>query len=201
MKLVKIDGVLDKLYRNPLFESLTREAAADYASDFMEITGTAGIDGDKIAVIKISEHKAKLPDDFYKINEIRDNKTQETYVQVSSAFHNSKNNKGGGLRYKIQGSYIFVEKKETEIEISYKSIKVDEDGMPLIPESAFFSRALMSYIKKEFFLSLLERNKISGIAFQLAQQEYAWAVGALQAELNRMSTDKMRHISSIINSI
>ena len=74
--------------------------------------------------------------------------------------------------------------------MSYKALPVDGDGIPLIPDNSVFYRALEAYVKKNWFTILFDLGKISHQSLQLAQQDYAWAVGACETEFHRLDLSR-----------
>lgn len=116
--------------------------------------------------------------------------TNNTFRYTTDSFHMSEDKVWNDLTYKIQGGYIFTSIKEGVIEISYQAILLDEEMFPMIPDNSKFIRALIAYIKKEWFTILFDMGKIQPQIFQNVQQEYAWAVGACESEFQKMSLDK-----------
>lgn len=108
----------------------------------------------------------------------------------------SKDKESDGT-FLIQGNYIITSKKDCELEISYVSIKTDEDGFPMIPENSVFYRALQAYIKKEWFSILFDMGKITQQSYEYSLQDYAWAAGACQTEFNKLDISKAE---SLFNS-
>jgi hypothetical protein len=73
----------------------------------------------------------------------------------------------------------------------------DEDGYPLIPDDATYTRALEAYIKLQWFTIQFDLGKITQQAFQNAQQDYAWAVGQAQSRLILPNNDQMEAIANM----
>ena len=113
-----------------------------------------------------------------------------TFRHATDTFHLSDTKSKVGLTYKIQGGFIFTSIKEGEVELSYKAIIIDDEGFPMIPDNSKFTRALESYIKKQWFTILFDMGKIQNAVLQNTQQEYAWAVGACESEFQKMTLDK-----------
>lgn len=183
--------ILDKALRHPLLQDVTFEAAVDYAVEFMRIVGCPAMFSDKVATLKIDNYRAALPCDFYEMNQVRAAKSKVCYRYATDSFHLSqRENIDKDSTYKIQGNIIYTSRKDEDIEISYRAIEIDEEGLPMIPENSSFERALELYIKKKVFTVLFDLGKISQVVYNNTQQEYAWAVGDCQNEFVRMSLDK-----------
>lgn len=186
--------ILDKTLKHPLMQDLSFETVVDYTVDFMRIVGVPNMFLEKTVVIEVSNYRAMLPCDYYKVIQIR-KPGGPTFRYSSDSFHMSEykdfNNRPiSDLTYKIQGNIIYTSIENGEIEISYKAIAVDDEGYPLLPDNSSFTRALKLYIKKEHFTILFDTGKIDFRVLQNVQKEYSWAVGDCQTEFNRLSLDE-----------
>lgn len=191
---VNIRRILDSLLRHPLMQGLSLETAVDYTVDFMRIVGVPNMFMEKTQVLQIEKYRAKLPEDYYQMIQVRKVKGA-SFRYATNTFHMSESDSTNDntikdLTYKIQGGMIYTSIEEGEIEISYQSIDTDDEGYPTLPDNSSFTRALELYIKKQWFTIMFEMGKISSAVLQNTQQEYAWAVGDCQTEFNRLSLDK-----------
>lgn len=191
-KYTNIRYILDRLMVHPLLQDLKLSNVVDMTISFMRIVGVPKMFEEKTAILEIENFRAALPDDFQEMIQVRksgDNKVVYMYSQDS--FHLSEDNEHLlNLTYKIQGGVIYTTTKDTPIEIAYRAIMVDECGLPMIPDNSSFTRALEAYIKKQWFTILFDLGKIQGPILQMAQQDYAWAVGDCQTEFHRMTIDQ-----------
>lgn len=190
-----IKVVFDKIMRHPLMRDLDLEAIIDYSVDFMKIMGNPTIFTNKIKELEVKDYRALLPCDYYNVIQVRPiqgDVAGPSMLGSSDSFHLSNKGieKDLNTTYKIQNSIIHTNMKEGLIEFSYNAISVDENGYPMIPVNAEFTRALEAYIKKTYFTILFDTGKITGQVLNQALQDYSWAVGACQSEFNRMSLDQ-----------
>ena len=186
--------ILDKTLKHPLMQDLSFETVVDYTVDFMRLVGVPNMFLEKTVVIEVSNYRAMLPCDYYKVIQIR-KPGGPTFRYSSDSFHMSEykdfNNRPiSDLTYKIQGNIIYTSIENGEIEMSYKAIAVDDEGYPLLPDNSSFTRALKLYIKKEHFTILFDTGKLDFRVLQNVQKEYSWAVGDCQTEFNRLSLDE-----------
>lgn len=191
---INIKYILDRILQHPLMQDVTFEQAVSYTVDFMRLVGVPNMFFEKTVVIEVSNYRAMLPCDYYKVIQIR-KPGGPTFRYSSDSFHMSEykdfNNRPiSDLTYKIQGNIIYTSIENGEIEMSYKAIAVDEEGYPLLPDNSSFTRALKLYIKKEHFTILFDTGKIDFKVLQNVQKEYSWAVGDCQTEFNRLSLDE-----------
>ena len=158
---------------------------------------------DKTEILEIEEYRAMLPNDFHNMLQVRTAFNGRTIQLINSTdnYHTSTNKSNMDYTYKVQGNIIYTSFKEGNIEIAYQSIKVDEEGYPMIPDNSSFTRALESYIKKQWFTILFDLNKINNAVLQNAQQDYAFNVGQAQSDLVRPTIDQMESITNMWNSI
>lgn len=190
-RLVSIKIVLDRILRHPLFQDITLETVVDYTIDFLRIVGVPKMFAEKVAPIYIENYKGLIPNDWHETIQIRDEKTKAVYRHATDTFHMSENKVPlSDLTFKIQGDYVYTSTEEATLEMSYMAISTDDCGYLLVPENSNLLRALEAYVKKQWFTILFDMGKISGQALQQAQQDYAWAVGSAEADMNRLDLSK-----------
>ena len=190
--------IADNIMKHPLMQDINFETIIDYVVSFMRIVGAPSLYEEKVVTLEVKDYRAMLPCDFNEIIQIRDSNTKVAYIYSTNSFHMGNNIEvEEELTYKIQGSIIYTSKREGCIDIAYRAIAVDDEGYPLLPDNSSFTRALMAYIKKEWFTVLFDMGKIQPAVFQQAKQDYAWAVGDCETEFTRLSLDKAQ---SLFNS-
>lgn len=212
MKYVSINTIMDRVTRHPLMQDISYDVVIDYVIDFITITGIPLAFEDKVTIVKIKNYRGELPCDFYEIIQVRLNKKVETHngVHVNHAiryttdnFHMSENKYDSTeLTYKIQGNVIFTSPlKEGELEIAYKALPIDEEGLPALPDNSTYLRAVEAYVKKQWFTIQFDLGKISQQAMAKADQDYAWAVGQVQSSLIVPTVDQMQSITNMWNTL
>lgn len=194
-KHVSINTLIDRIKRHPLLKDISTESIIDYTMDFVELVGVPSMFVNGVSTIKVKDYRGQLPDNLVSIIQVREGKC--IYNISTDSFFLSDNNNEAGNTYKQQGGFIFLSKKEAEIEISYTAIPIGNDGVPLVPDNSSFLRAAEAYVKKMYFTILLDTGKIHPTVLQNAQQEYAWAVGDCQSEFNRLTIDEMHHLGNM----
>ena len=113
------------------------------------------------------------------------------YRYTTDSFHMSpKKTYRDMLTYKLQGDYLISSQMYGKIEISYKSMALDECGFPLLPDDAKFIRALEAYIKYKRFLIEFEVGRLPLQVLEKAEQDYYYAKGACIAGFHLTSMDK-----------
>lgn len=204
---VNIRVVLDRLLRHPLLTDLNLETAIQYTLDFISAMGLPNVYVDKVETIDIKEYRGELPCDLISINQVRLHKNGMALRAMTDNFNaypthdHNRDCSRGEPSFKTQGRVIFTSIREEKIDISYKAIMLDDEGLPLIPDNSIFLKALELYIKKEWFTIQFDMGKIAPAVLQNVQQEYAWKVGQLNTEFILPSVSEMEAISNMMNQL
>lgn len=198
---ISIKEILSRVMRNPLLQDLNLETAIQYTLDFFAVIGLPNIYTDKIAIISIESYKGKLPCDLVAINQVRLARNGICLRAMTDSFNGTHPEDKSELSFKTQGSVIFTSFKTGDIELSYKSIPTDDDGLPLLPNNAIFLKTLELYIKKEWFTILFDMGKISPAVLQNTQQEYAFKAGQCNNEFMVPSISEMEAFTRMYNTL
>lgn len=205
---INIREALSRVLRHPLLQEVTLEQAVQYTIDFIGIFGMPKLYQDKEEVLHIEDFRAKLPCDLISINQIKECKTGVCLRSMTDNFmpreHRDKyegHKRPQEFTFKIQGRVIYTSFKSGDIIVSYKSVPIDEDGLPLLIDNPVFMRTLELYIKMEEFTTLFDMGKISPAVLQNTQQQYAWSAGQLQSEFTIPSQSEMESISRMWNTL
>ena len=198
---VNIKVILDRLLRHPLLRDLDLETAIQFVIDFISCIGLPNIYIDKQATIHIENFKSILPCDLIAINQVRLARNGVCLRAMTDNFNGTHSEDKGELSFKTQGSVIFTSFKTGDIELSYKAIPTDDDGLPLLPDNPVFLKTLELYIKKEWFTILFDMGKISPAVLQNTQQEYAFKVGQCNNEFMIPSVSEMEAFTRMYNTL
>ena len=206
---VKLPVILDRLLRHPLLNDLNLETAIQYTSDFIGIMGLPNVYVDKIETIDIKEYRGELPCDLVSINQVRLHKNGIALRAMTDNFnaypthdHEGRDwGERGEPSFKTQGRVIFTSIRHEKVDISYKAIMLDDEGLPLIPDNSIFLKALELYIKKEWFTILFDMGKISPAVLNNTQQEYAFKAAQCNNEFVIPSVSEMESITNVLNQL
>ena len=193
---ISIKEILSRAMRNPLLIDLTLETAIQYTVDFFGIMGLPSTYIDRVATIDIKEFRGVMPCDLIAINQVR--YEGSCITQMADNYNTCPHDT---YTFKTQGRIIYTSFKEGSVDISYKAMPLDDEGMPLLPDEPTFLRALELYIKKQWFTILFDMNKISPAVLQNTQQEYAFAVGACNNTFTIPSVSEMESIKNMWNQL
>lgn len=106
-----------------------------------------------------------------------------------------------GNYYTTQNSVIFLSHRHDVVDISYLAVMTDNEGFPMIPDDSKFIRALVNYIKKEYFTVLFDTGQIQPVQLQQALQDYAWSVGAAQSAAHEMDLPRLEALSNAMHGL
>ena len=199
--------ILDRLLRHPLLTDLNLETAIQYTLDFISAMGLPNVYVDKIETIDIKEYRGELPCDLISINQVRLHKNGIALRAMTDNFNaypthdHDRDCERGEPSFKTQGRVIFTSIREEKVDISYKAIMLDDDGLPLIPDNSVFLKALELYIKKEWFTILFDMGKISPAVLNNTQQSYAFVAGQCNNEFLIPSVSEMEAITNSWNQL
>jgi len=196
VKFTSVIPVWDKCLQHPLMQDITLEQILQYVSSFNGILNMPNLYTTKYEIMHIHEYRAVLPCDLVSIIQVKDCDTGKCIKYMSSNFMDDTE-----LVFKTQNSIIYTNVPECDLEIAYRAIPLDEEGYPMILDNERYINALYEYIKVKTFTTLFEVGKLNGNVLQNSQQEYAWAVGQLQEELNTPSLSEMQSISNAHNTL
>lgn len=187
---ITIKSVLSSILEHPLLQDISIDSLVNSAAEFMRIVGIQKSFTEKSEMITINNYRALLPCDYYKVLQVK-------YKGVPMRCTDEK----FPHTYKIQNGVIFTSIENGDIELVYMAILVDEDGFPMIPDNASYTKALELYIKKKYFTILFDQGKIQPAVLQNVQQEYAWYVGQATTSLHIPTIDEMESITRMWNTL
>lgn len=196
VKFTSVRVVWDRCLQHPFLQDLTLEQIVQYVSLFNGLYNMSDLYTTKYQILDVKEFRAKLPCDVVSIIQVKDCSTGRCIQYMSSTFMNDT-----VTAYKIQNSVLFTTIPECELEIAYKAVPVDDEGLPMVLDNEKYLNSLYEFIKVKTLTIMCETGRIKPAILQMAQQEYAWAAGQLQEELNTPSISEMESLSNAHNQL
>lgn len=206
---ISIKEVMSRLTRFSYLNNITLEQVIQLVSDFIGKMGLPGIYVDKIVTLEVEDYRALLPCDLIQVLQVKDLSDKTCIRYNTDSFMNDT--KGASDRsdraYKLQGRIIYTTFEKGKIEVAYKSVKTDDEGLPMVPGTPKFLIAFEWYVRVYFLTARLETAadaftyKTSAAALQNAQQEYAFAAGQCNNSFIIPSVDEMQSITGIWNQL
>lgn len=206
IRYISIKEVIDNLLDHPLLKDLTFERAVNHTVHFIRTVGMPKSFNEKTELVEIEDYRGLLPCDLDSIVQVRTydkcGHRHGVFRYTTDSFHMSEHKHDSyDLTYKVQGNVIYTSIKKGTIEIVYRALQVDSEGYPMIPDSSPYISALELYIKKKCFTVLFDTGKISPQIYNQVCQDYAWAVGAAQSDMVRLSIDEMQSLTNSLNTL
>ena len=199
--LISIKEIAQRVKRHPLLENLSFEKIIQYVVDFYSVTGIPHQFVDKVEIVDIYGYKGLLPCDVVQIMQVKDMRSKVCMRSMTDTFYQRQNRDRNEPAFKTQGNIIYVTFEQGKIDIAYKAIQTDEDGLPMIPDNPVFLRALELYIKKEEFDMLFDLSQIPAVVLNNTHQQYALAIGQLKSDMTMPSVSEMESISRMWNTL
>lgn len=206
---VSIKEVVDGLMQYPSMRDLQYESAIRWAIDIMGLVGSYDLYKDERELVEIEDHRGKMPsgvirvDQCRKVGGLESNATYlpmqyatDTFITSYNKYPTAYNDGTQGNTYKIQGDYIYTSFATGFIEVGYKTLYTDDDGVIMLPTNTSLSKAVEAYIKQEHFRGLFEIDKLSKVVFEEAKTEYCWYIAQAQNSVMNVSLDERQSISN-----
>lgn len=109
-----------------------------------------------------------------------------------------------GYSFKIENGWLKTSFKEGDINLSYISQPMDEEGYPLIPDNVSFKEALYWFIVYKYLYPKALRGEISASFYDDAYNKWQWycnqaGAEAMMPDLNTLENIKRSYLSLKIN--
>lgn len=198
---VSLREILSRVTRHPMLQDVDLEAAIQYTLEFFAIVGVPDILVDRQDVVCIKNFKGELPCDAASIIQVRDEKSKAAMREMTDSFNGNSRFLPSERTFKLQNRIIVTSFREGNVLISYKAIKTDSDGIPMLPDDQLFLRALESYIKYTRFTVLFDTGKIKDNVLNKAEQDYSWNVGKCINHYKMPSYSEMQSITGMMHRL
>lgn len=204
-KRTSLKVVLEKVLRD--FEGVITEIqwadAIEWSAEAINLLGVYNSYQDKISKeITITNFRGELPCDITHIKMVRDFNTHIPLIRSFDQFHLSNYYRCDDEQvanncvceiptYICDNSYIFTSFKEGSIEISYKAVPTDEDGIPTIPDDTKYIRAIACYIAECIGMKLYLQDKLTETKLNKLERNRDWAFGSAKMQMIIPDVDQM----------
>lgn len=96
--------------------------------------------------------------------------------------------------YRLSRDYIFVGKKETELDIAYVAFPIDQYGAPMIADDPKYIRAVVTYLIERIDYRKWRKGQITDKLYEDSKQNYYFAAAAAQTHAALPSDAKMENL-------
>lgn len=192
---ISIDVIANKIYKNPLLKDINFEDIIDYTLSVIRIAKVPGIYQEESCFKEVDNYMVSIPKSALNIKTIDycygKNLIPMIISSDSLSNHNQKldnrnddfaHNGYSTKTYNINNNIIKTSFPKGTIFITFDTIKIDENDIPMIPNSEALLRAIEAYIKVQVYSVLVDLQKVSERALNRAEQDYLWYIGKTQTE-------------------
>lgn len=204
-KLTSIKRVIEKVYRDYPFTDIQWSDIIEWVAEGINLLGVAPAYIDKVSKeVVLTNGRGELPCDIMYIKMVRDYDTQEVLVRSFDQFHISnyyrcEDEQAASTEdychplntYTTNDNYIFTSYDEGSLEIAYKAIPTDEDGLPMIPDDDKYVRAMAAYVAERILTKQFYQGKVAAGILQHAERERDWAFGSAKDKMLIPDIDQM----------
>ena len=198
-EFVSLRNILARVARHPLIQDIDLEAGIQYVLDFFAIVGVPQIFEDRQDVIDICDFKGTLPCDIVQIIQVREERSKLPLRSMTDSFNGNSREIPAGATFKTQNRTIFTSFPQGKVRVSYKAIKTDADGIPMLPDDRVFMQALEAYIKLEVFTAKFDEGKMDARIFDHAERDYYFKVGKAINRFKMPSYAEMQTITGMMH--
>lgn len=203
LKFVSIKTILYDITRYPFVENIQAEDIALYLNTLLSLIGSPFSFSDKYSKVPIENYRGRLPCDMILINGTRHRtNSSHAYIPMSystDSFHskyhecNSPDLTCSSVEsYSINNGLMYTSFEEGEVEISYKGIEMDEDGLPMIPDNESFKQALKYYILWQYSEPARYRGEVTRDVYEDIKTQYFFYVGQATNSFNMLTPDRAK---------
>lgn len=102
--------------------------------------------------------------------------------------------------YKLNNNYIFTNFKDGFVEMAYKALPVDSDGMPMVPDNIRFIKAVEWYLisRMDYKRWRTTRTPIDQKVWETSDRESLWYITSARSGAKMPSVDMMESLKRMI---
>jgi len=201
---IGIDELMYRIRRNPLMADATKSDIALDVYDVLRLVGAPGVYKDARVEINIKNYIGDVPTNILYIQQVY---YLEGNVEVPMSYViGNKNSKwhcttSQDLRIKSKYAYsinpgkIHTDLENGKLVMYYKSIALDDNGFPLIPDDPALIRAILGYVKMKHVEIKVDLGIVAQHVLQRAQQDYYFDIAQAESRFKMPSADEYESIA------
>lgn len=218
-KFISVKNIIEGIYRDYEHSSeLPIWDVVEWAAEALEFIGAGTQYIDDVEELCVVDHKACLPTRFHSLHQISYGGVPLTYASgtlepsnIDSTGENIIDGKevdednfpllnnrtvNQGHTYYINDNYLITSLEEGCVLMSFKSIAVDEDGFPKIPDNISYRKAIQIYVQMMLDRKDWRAGRLPQGAYIESKQDWQWYVGQARASALMPNVDKMEAIKN-----
>ncbi len=208
-----INTLIAKLYRDlNINTELPEDSIVEWVAEALTIIGAYGQFIEISDCLTITNGKAKLPCNFYKLVDVRykhhpiywsTNTNASNYQDHNCRVRVCESGHCDGYTFYINDSYIITNINdhndlEANLCMVYLGIKVDENGYPMIPDDPMYDKALAAYVT--FMLDKIEwrKGKLADKIKNDSEADWLFYVNSARGSANMPNTAQLEGLKNLM---
>ena len=200
---------LERLYRDyGIKYEIPFDDFIEWGADVLRFTGVSSQYVTTDAVLKVENHRACFPLNFYKIVLVTHCGHPLMFggKPFDNGFHCDKCLNLRGDRqfnknhptYNVNDSYIITSFECGEICLEYLAIATDCEGFPLVPDNIYYEKAITAYVIYMIDRIQWRMGLLPDKVYQESKQDWEWYIAAASASGKMPSLNQMERIKNIM---
>jgi len=140
--------------------------------------------------LSVEGGKTKLPTQLNSLERVVDHSTGQEIEEVFQA------ETLGLFKYKVNGNYLLFDDSQEDIDITYTSLPLDDNGNALIPDNEYYISAIEAYIRFQLSEKGYYQRKVSLNEVQRLEQEWNFYILSTQNEMKKISSQRFKTIQN-----
>lgn len=203
-KFVSSKAVIAKIYNDLNIQEEGRFASiVEWIGEALELVGCTDNLESKTAVISINNYRGVLPCDFeYEIAIKHDgvNIVYNSSLQKDLLHELFENNSQNTFHpnthsYSINFPYINYTLRDCDIELLYKGLRIDGEGLPLVPDLIQFKEGCVLYVMSKFTMAKYNSGKVGYNEYKAIKEEAMKMLDKAASHIQMPNPAKMQSIA------
>jgi hypothetical protein len=220
-KYVSVYEIIEGVYRDSgVREELDIWDIIEWAGEALELIGAGISYVDLVGEICVKDHKVKLPCNFHSLEQISYKGfplrlCSGSFGAISTTPNNASTtnyidgekvdvdnfpliNKEGekGECYYINDNFIVTSFDKGCLLISFKGIKVDKEGYPMVPDEISYKKAIKAYIQTMLDRIMFRKGQMPEAVYRDSQRDWEWYVTQARGKANMPNIDMAENIKN-----
>lgn len=211
-KFIDINQVINRVKNGKLYKEMSYETAIEYAVDVYRLINNEKSEVPCPWLVKIENYRAKLPDNFERVIATAKTDSSLSYATpmayATSSFNSVRHCTGSPdlssnspYTYSLNNDYISTSFEEGWVFMVYTGLRVNDEGVIMIPDEVNTIKAVESYIKYMFLKDQASDDPVVNKHMDLENQDYCWYIGKAQGAMNDLSYDQYRALANSMNKL
>lgn len=204
---VSLKTIIAKLYRDLAINyELNEGDIIEWTAEALKMIGAYGQYDEVSHCLELTNGKAKLPCDFYKLVDINWQGRPMHWATNTNAMNYQCSNCSipvcdcCDLSFYINDNYLISNiNTDTTADICmvYLASPVDDEGYPMVPEDVYYHKAIAAYITYIMDYATWRKGRISDKILAKSEKEWLFYVNSARGSANMPNTAQTENIKNI----